>query len=297
MNEQEYSNRTDTSLLPTSPTHEIDDRQQLHVQLGSLAAVEYRIGIRSHWLLALLVLFIGFGAMLVIFSGARVGPSGVERVLSSIANLAMYLVPIAAMAYGFDAIVGRNEHGWLASLLVLPLARWRVVGGIFLGRAGILTIGVAIGFLVTGGLVQVYIGAVPWGIYAMFILATIAVALAFLAIAVAISALAPSKTYALGIVLLVWMWFILIHDLLSLGFIARFDLGERVLSGLILANPAGTYRVIALELLGAGGVGGYAAILSNLGLSRAVLFAGLIGWVLTPLAVASIVLRRRRWSR
>lgn len=297
MNEQDYHSQSEVPTL-TQPTGFADEhQQQLHQQLGSIAAVEYRMAIRSHWLIALTLLFTIFGALFVLFSGARVGPTGIERVLTSIANLAMYLVPIAAMAYGFDAIVGRDESGWLATLLVLPVARWRIVGGIYLGRSLVLSIAVAVGFLLTGVLVHLYIGAMVWGTYAWFILATIAVALAFLAIAVAISSVAPTKTYALGLVLLTWMWFILIHDLLALGMIARFELTDTTLAGFVLSNPAGTYRVLALEQLGAGGVGGYASLLTDLGLTRQVLLGSLFGWVLIPLGIASIILGRRRWSR
>lgn len=266
------------------------------IQLRTIAWIEFRLGLRQRWLPALTGVFVLFGLLLVVFTGARVGPSGMDRTLASMTNLLVYLVPLVALAYGFDAIVGREASGWLAALITLPIARWRIPVGIYLGRAFGLAGAMAVGLVVTGIAFEIYVGAVPWRAFGTIALGAIALGLAFLAIAVALSSIASAKTHALGGALAIWMWFVLIHDLISLGFIARFALADQVLAGLILANPAGTFRVLALDAAGAGGTAGYAGVMAEVGLSVPLLVVGLIGWTVLPVAIAVAVISTRRWS-
>ncbi|OYR81298.1 ABC transporter permease, partial [Halorubrum ezzemoulense] len=73
-----------------------------------VAVTEYRLAVRSRWALALTALFVVFGGVMLTFSGSAVGPAGAERVVASLTSLAAYLVPLAALALGYDAIVGRE---------------------------------------------------------------------------------------------------------------------------------------------------------------------------------------------
>ncbi|WP_138005064.1 ABC transporter permease [Halalkalirubrum salinum] len=261
--------------------------------IGIVGATEYRLAVRSRWVIALAGLFTLFGAMILTFSGSAVGPEGLERVVASLASLAVYLVPLAALAFGYDAIVGREADGWLAVVLSLPIARRDVVVGTYLGRLLTLTGAVVVGFGFTGVLLLREFGAAYWGSYLQFFVAAIVLAAAFLAIATLISTIAREKTHALGAALLVWVWFVLIHDLLSLGFVAAFSLPDVALSALVLANPASAFRVLVLSGLGAT-TGGFADALAGTALSTSVLAATLLAWCILPIATAAILIDRRR---
>jgi predicted cation transporter len=65
---------------------------------------------------------------------------------------------------------------------------------------------------------------------------------ALLAVAVPISTVASEKARALGLVLLAWVWFVLAHDLVSLGVVSAFGLPNVALSAMVLTNPPDSFE-------------------------------------------------------
>ena len=260
----------------------------------ALAATEYRLAMRGRWAIALTGLFAIFTLGLLTFSGAEVGPEGYDRTVASVAALAVYLVPLAAIAFGYDAVVGAEETGWLQALFAQPVRRGSIVLGTFAGRAVVLAGAVIVGFGAPGLFVLQEFGVAGWPTYVGFVLATVALALAFLALGVLVSTLAPGKTLALGLALLAWAWFVLVHDLLALGLIAAFGLPDAAITAMVLSNPTGVFRVLVLSGLGAAGEAGFAAIHAAAPVSPAVLVATLLAWIALPVTVAAVALRRRR---
>lgn len=263
-------------------------------QIATVAHTEYRLAVRSRWALALAGLFALFGAMLATFSGSAVGPEGMERVVASLTSLAVYLIPLAALAFGYDAIVGRDEDGWLGMVFSLPVSRARVVVGTYLGRLVVLAGATVLGFGVVGVLLLREFGVAYWGSFLGFLGGAIAVGAVFLALALLVSTVAREKAHALGIALLVWVWFILVHDLLALGVVAAFELPDIVLTAFVLANPASVFRILVLGQLGTTAGGGFSAALASTNLSAGVLVASLLVWSLLPVAAATFLIRRRR---
>lgn len=260
----------------------------------TIAAVEYRLAIRNQWAFALAGLFALFGGMLLMVSGASVGPDGFQRVIASLTSLSVYLIPLAALAFGYDSVVGREEQGWLAMVFALPLTRARVVFGTYLGRAIVFAGAVVIGFGFTGFLLFREYGTVSWGTFPAFLGATIGVGSAFLAIAVLLSTIAGEKTHALGLALLVWVWFVLIHDLVALGIVSAFALPDVALTALVVANPTSVYRVLVLIGLETTAGGGFTAAMAGTALSIPVLTLALIAWTVGPIAIATGLISRRR---
>lgn len=262
--------------------------------IWTIASTEYRLSIKNRWAIALTVIFAAFSLGLLTFSGSSVGPEGVNRIVGSLAVLAVYLVPLAALAFGYDMIVGAEDDGWLQALFALPIARWRIAVGTYLGRAISLVAAVTIGFGVAGVMLLRGYGLAGWDGFVAFLLGAAALALVFLAIALLISTIASEKTHALGGTLLVWAWFVLVHDLLSLGLIAAFRLPDLALEAMVLTNPAGVFRVLVLQSLDAGGDAGFASVMAATGLSTPVLLGALLVWVAVPLGLAARLIARRR---
>lgn len=263
-------------------------------QLRAIVGTEYRLAVRNRWAIALTAIFLVFTLGLVTFSGSNVSPAGFDRTVASLAVLAIYLVPLVALAFGYDAIVGGEETGWMQVLFALPVARHLIVLGTFLGRLVVLACAIVIGFGIAGGMLLADFGLAGFEVYVGFMLATIGLGAAFLAIAVLISSVAAEKTHALGLALVAWAWFVLLSDLLSLGVIAAFAVPEWIASAMVLANPASVYRVLVLGALGAGGEAGFAAILAEMAVSTPVLLVAFVGWVLVPAALAGVLVGRRR---
>lgn len=263
-------------------------------QLRAILVTEYRLAVRNRWALALTGIFLVFSLGLVTFSGSAVSPAGFERTVASLAVLAIYLVPLAALAFGYDTIVGGEHTGWLQVLFALPLARHLIVIGTFLGRFVVLASAIVIGFGIAGGMLLLDFGVAGFEGYVMFMIATVALGAVFLGLAVLISTLAAEKTHALGVSLVAWAWFVLVSDLLSLGVIAAFTVPERIVAAMVVANPASVYRVLVLGALGAGGEAGFAAILAQLTISPGLLVVALIGWIIVPVGLAAALIGRRR---
>lgn len=261
-------------------------------QIAVVAGQAYQLSIRTRWALALTGLLGLFAVLIVGFGGTELGPARVDAVVVSLASLATYLVPLAALAFGFDAVVGAEEDGWLGVLFALPMPRWCVVIGTYLGRAVTLAGATAIGFGAAGAIVVYFAGVGSLGLYGMLLLSAIGLGLSFLSIAVLVSTVAAEKTHALGLVLLVWVWFVFVHDLAALGLVAAFDLPAPALSAFVLSNPAAIFRVLVLQSAGATG-GGFAAVYADVGLSTPVLVAAFATWCVVPVAAAGRLVRRR----
>ncbi|MFD1571431.1 ABC transporter permease [Halorubrum laminariae] len=281
------------SETATTTAHAADPRGALR-RILTVAATEYRLAVRSRWALALTGLFVIFGAMIMTFSGSAVGPEGAERVIASLTSLAAYLVPLAALALGYDAVVGREDEGWLAVVFSLPVRRSEVVVGTYLGRLAVLAGATVLGFGFSGVLIVREYGIGQWSAFLGFLLGAVAAGAAFLAVALLLSTVAREKTHALGAALLVWVWFVLVHDLLALGLVAAFELPNAALTAFVLSNPVSAFRVLVLSGLGTTSGGGFTALLAGSGLSTGLLATALVAWCAVPVAAASQLVRRRR---
>lgn len=120
----------------------------------TVAKKDFQDGIRSRSLLVLIVVFAVFmtGAA-YFFTELRPQPSGdpeMTAVLYSLFVPTVFLLPIVGTMVGYKAIVGERESGSLKFLLGLPHTRLNVVFGKLLGRAGLITVAIIIGFVVGG---------------------------------------------------------------------------------------------------------------------------------------------------
>lgn len=260
--------------------------------IGRVAVREYRLAVRRQWLVGIAVLFALFSVALVFLGGAKVGPTRVPAVLASVAQLGVYVVPLAALAVGFDTIVGADESGSLEMLLALPLSNTAVVIGKYLGRAIALGGGMLIGFALGGAFLVRFAGIGVLGAYAGVVLAAVGAALAFLGLSVLASTLATEKTHALGAVLATWVWFVLVHDLFALSLVAAFDLPQVVVTVAVLANPGDLFRVFVLRGVSTT-AGGIAGVLTGTDLTTPVLVAVLTAWIVFPVVGAVLAFRRR----
>ncbi len=93
--------------------------------LLTIARREYRLAVRSRWALGVALLFGLFTTAVVQFGASSVGPGRFDAVVATIAELGVYLVPLTALAVGYDAIVGADERGSLELMLALPVTKGR----------------------------------------------------------------------------------------------------------------------------------------------------------------------------
>lgn len=258
-----------------------------------IAYREYRLAIRSRWAVGLTVLFAVFSVAVVGFGTSSIGPNRYAAVVASLVELGVYLVPLAALTVGYDTVVGAREEGSLDMLFTLPVSQAQVVVGKYLGRMTVLGGAMGIGLGVGGAAATWVAGVRGLGGYALFLIVAVVTAGVFLGLSVLLSTLAREKTQALGAALVVWLWFVLLHDLVAIGLIAGTNLPDVALGVMALTNPADVFRLLVLSQLETT-TGGFAAVLTAANLSVPLLVGALLVWLLAPLGVATVGIRHRR---
>lgn len=258
-------------------------------QVLTVARQEYALSLRNRWALALTALFASL-SVLVVTLGGQGGVVRPDAVVVSLVELAALLLPLVALVFGYDLVVGADESGWLDILFALPVPRVRVLVGRYLGRLTVFGGAVVVGFGLGGLWLAVRGGLTP--AYLALVAASVLAGASFLALALLVSTLAAEKTHALGGVLLLWVWLALVHDIVSLGLIAADVVGPDWLAVFVLANPATVFRVLALQSVPTA-TGGMANVLVGTGLTPPVLVAALLAWVAVPSWLAGRLVRRR----
>lgn len=262
-------------------------------QVFVTARQEYSLSIRNRWMIALTALFILFAGFLTVFSGSRSGTSGFDVVVVSLTSLATYLLPLAALVYGYDTVVGAEKDGRLDVVFALPASRHTIVFGKYLGRAVTVAVATVIGFGVSALIYVVGGGFIDPVLYTLFLLSAVGVGFAFLSISVLVSTAVREKTHSLGLTLLAWVWFVLVYDLLVFGAIATFELPGSAISILVLLNPADIFRLLVLQGVNTTAGSGFAAVYNDTTLSLPFLTLALVTWCVLPIAAAGYLVRRR----
>ncbi|MFC6954202.1 ABC transporter permease [Halorubellus litoreus] len=246
---------------------------------------EYRVAARSRWPVGLAALFAAFTVGVVQYGASGAGASTVPAVVASVAALSTYVVPLAALAFGYATVVGPATRGELDVLYALPVPRWTVVVGAFAGRALTFTGAVCIGYAFGGAALYRVGGLDAVNAFLPTVAAAVLAGVAFLAIAVLVSTVAGEKASALGGVLLAWAWFVLVHDVVSLTAVVVLDLPASALAALVAANPADCLRVLGMA--GVPSASGAAGALGATAVSVPVVVVALLAWITLALAAAA----------
>lgn len=220
----------------------------------AIAKKDFRDAMRSRVLIALIVLFALFtvgGAYISTQIAGLLGDAGDQPldILFALQTPASFLIPIIGLMVGYKAIAGERETGSLKFLLGLPHSRRDVVLGKVLGRTGVVTVAIVIGFAV--GIVAIFgfTGSVSLVEYLAFTLVTILLGLTFVSIAVGISAATGSTTRAaVGIVSLIGLFWLL------WGFIGQLLL-YLITGSIVLEPPVPDWYLLYTVIPPGGGYG------------------------------------------
>ncbi len=281
------------SNAPAAATRLVDTRA-----VATVAAKELRDRLRNRWVLAVAAVFTVFALVIAYFGGAQqgtVGVRGIEFTIASLVSLVIYLIPLIALLLGFDAVVGERERGSLDLLLALPITRFELLLGKYLGLAAALSLSTVAGFGSVAALLAWQLGAAALFHFAGFMLSSVLLGLAFLSLAVAVSVVASDRTRASGLAIALWFFFVLVFDLLLLGFmvLSGGGIGGDVAAWLLLLNPADVFRILNIfSLDDVRTLYGLASIVPP-ALGRPLWMGAVMGlWIVLPLALAAWRFRR-----
>lgn len=263
-----------------------------------VAAKEFRDRLRNRWVLVVALTFTTLALAIAYFGSAQQGAIGftsIELTIASLVSLVIYLVPLIALMLGFDAIVGERERGSLGLLMSLPVTRAEILVGKYAGLAAALVASTVAGFGVAAAVLAADLEPSAFLIYLGFVGSAVLLGLAFLSLAVLISVHASTRAGASGVAIGLWLFFVLIYDLLMLGGLVLG--GDRaagaVVPYLLLLNPADVFRVLNIVSLDeVRTMSGLATVFPEALSSPALMVVALLVWTAAPLALAAWRFRR-----
>lgn len=262
-------------------------------QVRIIAGKEFRDRIRNLWVLAVAVIFSLFALAIAYFGSAQMGAvgfRGIDVAIASLVSLVIYLVPLIALILGYDAIVGERERGSLELLLSMPITRFEILLGKYLGLSAALACSTVIGF--GAGLLPLaaQLGTNDLYHYLGFVLSAILMGMAFLSLSLLVSVLAPDRMRASGLAIALWFFFVLIFDLLLTGALvaSQGSLGSTLFGALLMLNPADVFRL--LNIFGSEQVQtmyGLATVMPENLTNPSVLTGIMLGWIVVPFLIAN----------
>jgi Cu-processing system permease protein len=218
------------------------------------SAAEFRIAFRNRWVAIAVVMMALFSLVLTAAGTAPSGQLGADKLsvtVASLTSLAVYLVPLVALLMGFDAVAGEVERGTLPLMLTYPITRAEILGGKLVAHLAILGLALAVGYSLAGAAALWFDPKSMRGIPALVRLFSTSLLLGatFLGMGYMISGLARRPGAAAGVAMGLWLLLIVLYDLGLLAAVVA-DRGgpftTRVFPWLILANPAGAFRLYNL---------------------------------------------------
>lgn len=239
---------------------------------------------RNRWMIAYALVLLGLTETLFRLSGDG------SRVVLSLLNVVLILVPLVALTFGTLHLYNARE--FIELLLAQPVGRRSLFlglwSGVMLPLAGALLLGLGIPFIAHGSS-----AAVP-ARSALLLLGTGTLLTAvFTAIAFLLALRFEDRTRGFGAALLVWLTCAVVYDgvvLLVTTLFANYPL-ERPLLALTVLNPLDLGRVLLLLDLDVAALMGYTGAVfqqflgTTLGLGVAV--TALLIWVMVPLGLAA----------
>lgn len=248
---------------------------------------------RDRWVLVISALFALLASAVSLYGKAGEG-NAAALTGPSLVTLASLLVPLVALVLSHDAIVGERERNTLGMLLSLPVGRMEVVWAKFLGRGLALAIAVLLGL----GAAIAVAGAGEARVLTALIAPTLLLGLTFLALGMLLSTMVERQVTAASLVVLTWFLLVFFYDLALLGLLVVTDgaVSQDAVAALVVANPAGLYRVSMMEQLAG------PEVLESLGMTATT--PGSLGlallwlsWIAAPVALSGFLLMGRRAVR
>lgn len=262
-------------------------------QVRVIAVKECRERIRNKWVLAVAAVFALFALAIAWFGAAQqgaVGFQGIEITIASLVSLVVYLVPLIALILGYDAVVGEKEKGSLELLLSMPLTRFEILLGKYLGLAAALALSTVAGFGASLLLLSYQLGLGGLYHYVGFMLSAVLMGMAFLSLSLLVSVTAAERMRASGVAIALWFFYVLIFDLLLMGALVMSGgaLGSGAFGVLLLLNPADVFRL--LNIFSSADVQSYYGLATVMpdGLTNPAVLAGImLAWIVAPFLLAN----------
>lgn len=189
-------------------------------QIWIIAAKEFSDRLRSGWVIACALVWLGAIALTSLFGLVqigRIGLQGYDRTVVSLLNLVQYLVPLLGLLLGHDLLVGEREERTLALIVSGGVTRARALAGKFLGGCFALAFPLVLGFVIAGTAIGLSARDKSIGSFLTLAASGLALGVIFLAAGLLISTISRTRVQALVCALLTWCVVVFAFDLVAMG--------------------------------------------------------------------------------
>jgi Cu-processing system permease protein len=195
-----------------------------------------------------------------------------ERVLVSLLNPVLFLLPLTSILFGTLYLYQNRE--FIELMLSQPVSRLSLFGGLYLGVALPLILGFGGGILIPFFIYS--LGTVYTNLFLLLLVGSLLI-LVFLGLALAISLRFEDRLKGFSTVIFLWLYATILYDgfILLMIFVFREYPLEKLLLILILGNPIDLGRILLLLQLN------FSAMMGYTGAIFQQYFQGFIGIVIT----------------
>lgn len=267
-----------------------------HQQL-KIAKMELFDSARKQWLQWVGVLFFVICIAVSYFGLAGTQFTSLRRTTISLLNLMLFILPLISLLIGAISLAGNRES--LEFFLSQPLKRREFFLGKYLGLAATLFVWIVFGFGGSGLILAAKTGSRGATDFLILMVLSFLLALAFLSISFLISAIVMEKSLTTLGAIIIWLWFALFYDLVVIGLmrlIQELPVKYPMLIMLLL-NPVDIVRsgfLINSDMAGLlGPTGAFLNKMTGTNLGMVTLTAGLLLWIIVPLAIGAFIFNRR----
>ena len=185
----------------------------------SIAKKEILDNVRNKWIIILTIIFAMLVVIVSYFGSQGFGQdwSSLENTIGGLEGIVTLIIPIISLMLGYAAIVGEIEKGSMSSLLALPVNRYEIVVGKFLGLGSVICSTILVGFGISGIIIAINVPSSDYMPYLSFIGVSILLGLAFLSVSMFFSTLFKKRSSAMGGAIFLWFFFSIIWQIILVG--------------------------------------------------------------------------------
>lgn len=224
----------------------------LSSEFKTLLTREIQESLRNRWLIIYAVIYTVLGLSLSYYSVlglSYLGLKAFSRVAAALVNLTLYMVPLMSLSLAGLSLVSEREKNTLEILLAQPISKTEVALSRYLG----ITLSISLSTLLGYGLASWYLWLVLSSgdiiVFMQLMLISILLASTLSAVGLLISVLSRTRFEALATVLLTWLMFVVIYDLLIIGATLIADLKVSQILDLLVINPVEAARILMVQTL------------------------------------------------
>jgi Cu-processing system permease protein len=229
-----------------------------------IAKKEIMDNIRNKWIIFMTGVFAFLTLIISYFGSFGGGWQSVGLTIAGMMSLVQYLIPIIALMLSYGAVVGEIERGSMSAFLSLPVKRFEIILGKFVGLSTVLAVSIIAGFGIAGIIIGLNVGEINIGEYLFFLVASILLGTVFISLGLFASSFFKRRSTSMGMAVFLWFFFTMIWSVITLGVASMIvDIGS-IATGNIpdwyyaieMINPLSSYNgLVSINIESVSGMG------------------------------------------